>query len=468
MTDRVPLLTGYGDTLAGDVQLDAELEGTLDAPTVDARVEAWGLAQATIPEPVPPRNGLHGAARRREARLGAWGLLVDADAHVTYDGREARLDGLHVRHERPRGGQRLRPRWRCRSPTSSPAGRTRRATSRSTLDQVPLGEVPYFADLDVGGHLSGTLTHEGHRRQAQLHVDLQPARPRDRPRLSSTTAPTSSVDVPEPAGESQRGPRAAVALSGRAGGELAVQRLREGLVGARGARAGARPGPPGRAHADREALPRRGRRAVRAEEDREPPRRPPRRHGAHRVERARRAPLRSTPTSRSATARLDLPQIGQRLHDVSARIAGGARRDGEAHRLQARGGTGLIRGSGSASFERWAWRCADVACLRQAKVELTVASKERIPLTFDGVPVGDAYGKVGLEAKSQDRRLALTVTPDLRVAAGSVPRPQRPVARRRPRLHRLLRAEAAGRRAPDLGRRPPHDRGRAARSSATG
>lgn len=76
---------------------------------------------------------------------------------------------------------------------------------------------------------------------------------------------------------------------------------------------------------------------------------------------------------------VDLPQIGQRLHDVSAHIAGAHDGTVKLTGLQARAGSGLIRGSGSAGFDRWSWRCSDVACLRQAKVELTVASKERMP-----------------------------------------------------------------------------------------
>ena len=98
VTERLPWLTGYGDTLVGDVQLDAEVTGTLDAPTFDGHVEAWGLRQATIPEPLPTEDGCTAPPAPR-AWVGAWGLLVDADAHVTYDGREARLDGLHLRHD---------------------------------------------------------------------------------------------------------------------------------------------------------------------------------------------------------------------------------------------------------------------------------------------------------------------------------------------------------------------------------
>jgi translocation and assembly module TamB len=407
VTERVPLLGGYGDTLAGDVQLDADLGGTVDAPTVDAHVAGWGLGQATIPEPVPAEKGCTGSPPPPEATLGTWGLLVDADAHATYDGREARLDALHLRN----GGREVASgSGRVTLPIADLlAGRAQpKGDLRVALDRVPLGEVPYFADVDVGGHLSGTLTLKGLGETPSLHVDLS------LPDLAVGHSfvydrATIVVDVPEPAG-GLREARAALALSGGAGGELTV-RASAKVSWEKGGILPDQTLPAEltltakdfRLAAAAPLLPRRivGRLGGKLD-------------GTVHLGWADTAPFEADLALRGGE--IDLPQLGQRLHDVSAHIAGA--RDGSVKLtgLSARAGAGRIQGSGSANFERWALQCADVACLSQAEVALTVGSKDRIPLTFGGVPVGEAWGKVRLAAITPDRHLALTVTPDLRVA----------------------------------------------------
>ena len=134
VTERLPWLSGYGDTLVGDVQLDAELTGTLDAPTFDGRVEAWGLRQATIVQPPPVKSGRLGLAGAPGAAAteGAPGTpggppprpparpwrpcwargacSSTSTPTVTYDGREAKVSAeAPPPAPRPRGRERLRP-----------------------------------------------------------------------------------------------------------------------------------------------------------------------------------------------------------------------------------------------------------------------------------------------------------------------------------------------------------------------
>ncbi len=109
---------------------------------------------------------------------------------------------------------------------------------------------------------------------------------------------------------------------------------------------------------------------------------------------------------------LDLPQVGQKLFDVSAHVARGGDRKVELT-VSARGGRGLIAGGGHVSFEPWARRCADLACIGHADIPLSMGA---IPLAFDGMPVGDASGGVKLEADTSEHRLDLTIKPSLDVA----------------------------------------------------
>jgi translocation and assembly module TamB len=414
VTEHVPLLTGYGDTLAGEVQLDAKLQGTVDAPSIDARVEAWGLREATIPEPIPAEPGCTGGGTTPLARLGAWGLLVDADAHATYDGREAKLDGLHVRHD---GREVASASGRLALPVADLfAGRPRpRGDLQVTLDRVPIGEVPYFADLAVVGQLSGSVKMTGLGDRPSVHVALKIPDLAIGHDLAYDRAEIA-VDVPEPAsGHSDA--RASLTLSGHAGGELAVSASAKvswehgkllplpdqslpaelTLKATRFRVAAAAP-----------FLPQRIVRRLDGILD-----------GTVHLAWSQGQGAQTVPIAAQLALEggvLDLPQLGQRFYDIRARIGGG--RDGrvELSQLRARGGKGVLQGTGSASFERWAWRCADIVCLSRAEVQLSVAAAERIPLTFDGVPVGDAYGTVKLAAGTRDGRLALTVAPALHVA----------------------------------------------------
>ena len=329
VTERVPLLAGYGDTLAGDVQLDAELGGTLDVPSVDAHCEGWGLAQATIPEPVLHVNGCAAppAALGPGWAPGACPSTWTPTSPTT--GRRQSSKGSTC-GTGPRGGQRLR---RDGLPIANLlAGRAHpQGDFHVTLDRVPLGAVPHFADLEVGGHLSGTLALNGLGAETQPPRRPEPARPRDRPRLSSTTAPRSRSTCPRPPAS-----RSEVARRGRAVGPRRrrprPEGVRGGLVAARRALARPRSGPPGRGHAGRGGLSRRGAGAALPEEDRQAPRRHPRRHGARLVERAR--PGRRQLAADLEARRRDARSAAARAEALRRERAhrGRARRRGEAHR----------------------------------------------------------------------------------------------------------------------------------------
>jgi autotransporter translocation and assembly factor TamB len=82
---------------------------------------------------------------------------------------------------------------------------------------------------------------------------------------------------------------------------------------------------------------------------------------------------------------VEVPQIGQRFSDVAAHLS----IDGSEIRLdslQARGTTGRVTANAQATMNG--------TDLQSASARLDISSREKLPITFEGVEVGDAWGHV--------------------------------------------------------------------------
>lgn len=95
-------------------------------------------------------------------------------------------------------------------------------------------------------------------------------------------------------------------------------------------------------------------------------------------------------TRLSGSAKLEhgvvqLPALGQRFSDMSARLAV-ANDQFKLEHLEARGTTGRVTATGSAQLDGFE--------LRGARAELRIAEREAIPLTLEGAAIGDAWGNV--------------------------------------------------------------------------
>ncbi len=120
------------------------------------------------------------------------------------------------------------------------AGRSRaRGDLRVELDRVPLGEIPYFAHMEVGGHLSGRLQMNGIGDKPSLHADLHLPDlgivydHNDITRVGRAEYHADvSVDLRAPVGG--RSPAAATLALSSGGGELGRERVGEGRLGPRG------------------------------------------------------------------------------------------------------------------------------------------------------------------------------------------------------------------------------------------
>src|SRR5262249_7638100 len=85
---------------------------------------------------------------------------------------------------------------------------------------------------------------------------------------------------------------------------------------------------------------------------------------------------------------VNLPQLGQELHDVALDVAAGD--DGKVviKDIRARGTKGMITGAGSAQLQGLLLDRADLAFL--------IKPGEELPVTLEGVPFGEARGKITL------------------------------------------------------------------------
>jgi hypothetical protein len=104
-------------------------------------------------------------------------------------------------------------------------------------------------------------------------------------------------------------------------------------------------------------------------------------------------------TKLSGQARLErgvvqLPALGQRFSDISARVAV-ANDEFKLERLDARGTTGRLAVTGSARLDGFA--------LRGAKASVTIQKNEPIPITLEGAAIGEAWGDIHAKYEIPER-----------------------------------------------------------------
>lgn len=102
-----------------------------------------------------------------------------------------------------------------------------------------------------------------------------------------------------------------------------------------------------------------------------------------------------------------LPQVGQRFSDVKAKVSV---RDGEIRvdDIQARGITGRLTAEARAKLEG--------TQLRSASARIEIKAKEKLPVTFEGVMIGDAWGHATLAYTAREKETDIKIeVPDFRL-----------------------------------------------------
>jgi hypothetical protein len=91
---------------------------------------------------------------------------------------------------------------------------------------------------------------------------------------------------------------------------------------------------------------------------------------------------------------VQIPAIGQRFSDISARVAVGDNQF-KLERLVAHGITGKVTATGGARLDGFA--------LRSANAKVVIKEREKLPLTLEGAAIGDAWGNVNATYTSPER-----------------------------------------------------------------
>ena len=376
--DRLP-------ALSGEIRADAYVDGTIDKPFFTARASAFGLAvtqHLTGDEATP------------------WTLPLDGELLATYDAEKATLD-LHVKdgakeiatangeiafdlHKLLAGG--------------SP-GYT--AGFFAKLDEAPLGEVPWFADHDVGGHMSGTISMKGLNVRPEMKIDLNLPDLQIGQDLFFNEG-SLKVDIAPPSGKDGERSTARVQahLGAQDGGQLDASAF-AGILW----QSGLLPTIDAETAADLYAKAQSLRLAVfhpgvadilskldgYLDGDV--------RMGWKRLAAGDRASIDAKMKVRSGV--VHVPQIGQELHDVTISID--SKPDGtiELSDIRAEGTRGRITGKAVAHMSGLRFE--------RAEGSFVMAKGQEIPLTLEGVPVGNARGTIKISAEKHDNEIRATL-----------------------------------------------------------
>jgi autotransporter translocation and assembly factor TamB len=361
--------------LRGRVAAQARFEGSLMDPRVEAQLLGRSLRAAGSKDPVD----------------------ADLDARYAPSGGQ-----LHVRAQRP--GARAAGELASATATwqgtlrnaldAAPASAGLVASADVQLREFPLDVVPPLVDRQLAGRVSGDFKLEDWGRQAKLEARL------DSTSLVLGKVPVRNLAATLTTSEDQLQAEVALAVAGgNAHGKLEADM-----------RWGSRPAP---------TLGHRGAAVLEA----------------HAFQLEALSPLLSAYVSElsgvlDAQTRLDVaeqrtqvsgsarlahgvvqvPAIGQRFSDIAAEVSVAADRF-RLERLEARGTTGRLSARGQAQLDGFA--------LRRADAQLTIRKNESLPITLEGVVLGDAWGSVNANYDSPakgERRLNIDV-PELHLLA---------------------------------------------------
>ncbi|MEZ4313131.1 MAG: translocation/assembly module TamB domain-containing protein [Polyangiaceae bacterium] len=385
--DRIP-------SLAGDLAADLYLTGSIADPSAVLRVRAFDLAASDTAAGIPS----------------AWSVPVHVDTALIYDGALATLDA-HVQHDSAEvllaGAQLKAPIERVLAgdkPASFIAGR-----AFAHLRAMSLADIPAFSDHAIAGHVSGDISLEGLGETPSLTLAL---RSTDLSVGEDLYFPEASVSL-ETRRTAQDGAAttalASVALHDREGGCLDASgyaqldwtaSLTPTLLEDR--------------PADLYARFQRFRLATTE------PFLPPVirdldgfldgdiRLGWGRIGQTEKAQVQAD--LRVTDGSFYLPQLGQDLL-LKGEEPGPVRllaRDGEItfENLGAESRTGRVRIDASARLRGLA--------LDRANASLSIDQREALPVTLEGVELGEAWGTLTIDAHTTDKTLALDLrSPDL-------------------------------------------------------
>lgn len=391
----------YVPALSGDVRIDAELNGSIERPVVTAKVEGFGLTPVSESGVgsrwAPPLDFELSTRFDLEARRAAFGALFSHDGKGVANVN----GGVYLKKED--------------APADAPPWT---AGALATFYALPLGSLPALSDRDVQGHVSGTVLISDVNANPSIEVkllvpDLELGGESFSARVTAAVKPSDgSEEAPPPAdagaidaAATQKpvpGGNATVEfeLEDQSGGNLSAIAF-AGVQWTDGFIPGFAEHRPGglalSSKATRLAVVHPlvigtlskfdgyidGKLAV----------------SWGQVGDTANGRLEGGFTVRDAVA--FIPQFGQELRGGKAKIVAGEGGLVRIEDIEARGVTGSIRGSGTAKFEGILWKSAEGS--------FTIGDDDDIPVTYEGVPLGKARGKIDVVAQHTEGRVDFTM-----------------------------------------------------------
>ncbi len=369
--------------LSGEASAGFSFQGTLDKPNVAFRAKGVELSTGQS-------FSSTGAA--------AWSVPFDTEINGAYDGHKANLD-IKARH----GGADVASATGQLDLEIAPilAGETPawKGSLVATLTDAPLGDVPFFVDRDVSGQLSGNVKIEGLNDRPSVSADLSIKQLKigddlyfDKSRIA--------VEIKRP-----HGPPAADGAPDKATARLSAELAsQEGGTFTAGGHVGVVwqggliPTPDADASGGVDIKAQRFRLAAL--------------HPAvigifskldGFLDGSAGISWKKLADEEDAVLKGDLkvtkgvfhvPQIGQEFHDAHVTVKTFSHGLIKLEDIGADGTRGKIAGKGQVRL--------DGLRLKDAKVELEIKDGEDLPLTLEGVPLGNLRGKFELEAKKKD------------------------------------------------------------------
>lgn len=387
-------------------------------PPLDGEVRLDGYADGTVGEPflAVTVRGLGLTYRPAEGGLSDWSIPIDVDGTLTYESGEAGLDA-EIAH----GGQNVATINAMASVMLSdlidpPAeGVPWTGGVYADLTSLPLAAMPVLSDRGIGGHLDGTISVGGINERPSLDVDLHAEMLQVGPEFYADTrltvviepiAKAATAQLPVGAIDAAMAPRekgvlrTSLDVQPESGGRLSALAYSGVLWESR-----LYPTLDPDAPADLSVV---------AEEFSLAAFEPlvlgdlsklegiidgHARVGWGRVQSGDQGSVDAY--LRVSSGVVHVPQLGQELRNASMVIIGNPAGVLRFDEIQAEGLSGRVQGSALLRL--------DGLRPTRASGEIRIASDEKLPISLEGVPLGQAYGQVGFDAQFKEHEVAVLV-----------------------------------------------------------
>ncbi len=369
--------------IAGDVRVDASVEGTFDEPLFVVRASGFGVSPAT-----------------GSAEESSWALPVDVQAVATYDSKRATFDAHLSRNSAEIAAGSGAIDVRLHDLLNQKPGEKTAWTGGFTakLEGVPLADVPFLSDRDIGGAVRGSIAVTRLNDHPTLAVDLDVPDLKIGSDLAFDKA-SMSLHVNHREGTAGDTALASVDFVGRGGGHLHALAFagilwKDGFLPTIDDSAAADFFVKAQAFRLATFLPLTAGSLSKLDGHVDGSVRVGWSHAAERDNGSVAADL------TVSDGVFDVPVLGEEFRGARAHLTADAKGSIRVDDIHAEGLTGAVQGWAQARFE--GLKFVD------AGGSFTIREGEEIPITLQGVPLGEARGQIDLTVANHDKEVEIT------------------------------------------------------------